>query len=88
MRSSVAAPACTVSNRVAERYVRPPLIAREAPSHRLAVWRYRLISFVLLLLIVAALVYTLIKALGIGQEDPGFGSGLRPPVTLVLSAAR
>lgn len=68
---------------MAERYVRPPLIASEAPSTRLAVWRYRLVAILLLAGLVVAVVLLLIKVLGIGNEDPGFGGASRVirPVT-------
>jgi hypothetical protein len=62
---------------VPERYVRPPLIAREAPSQRLAVWRFRVLALMLLTVLVVALVMVLINLLGIGNEDPGFTGGLR-----------
>ena len=60
-----------------EDYVRPPLIAREAPSRTFAVWRYRVIALLLLLAIGAAAAWALFQVLGVGNADPGFG-GLAP----------
>ncbi|MBA2323292.1 MAG: hypothetical protein H0V92_04470 [Pseudonocardiales bacterium] len=56
-----------------EAYVRPPLVAREAESERLAVWRFRIIAITLMLLLTALVGWGMIKALNIGAEDPGFG---------------
>jgi hypothetical protein len=66
---------------VREQYVRPPLIAREAKSDRLAVWRFRVIAVLVMLLLTVLVGWGMIKALGIGQEDPGFGGHSRIPVT-------
>jgi hypothetical protein len=58
---------------VREQYVHPPLVAREAKSDALAVWRFRIIAIALMLLLTALVGWGMIKALNIGAEDPGFG---------------
>lgn len=59
---------------MAERYVRPPLLAREAPPAWIAVWRLRLMA----LLVLAVLVYLgfqLFQRLtGATAQDPGIGA--------------
>ena len=64
---------------MAEHYVRPPLVPREAPSATLAVWRYRLLAGVLLLVVGLAVLVMFLKFTGATAEDPGFGVGLRAP---------
>ncbi len=57
-----------------EQYVRPPLVCREAPSRRLAVWRFRLLA----LLIAAGLVFVVVlvyqRLSGATSEDPRLSS--------------
>ncbi len=59
---------------MAENYVRPPLLGREAPSRRLAVWRFRALA----LLVAAALVVVVIaiyqRLSGATAEDPRLSS--------------
>ena len=69
-----------------ETYVRPPLIAREAPTYKLAIWRYRIIALLVLLVLIIAVGYAFLKISGYGSEDPGFTGGLR--AVQVLTAAR
>jgi hypothetical protein len=54
---------------VAERYVRPPLSGPEAPSGRLAVWRFRLVLLVLFAALVAG-IFFLVRAF-VGGPDEG-----------------
>ncbi|MCW2543203.1 MAG: hypothetical protein JWM40_755 [Frankiales bacterium] len=65
-----------------ERYVRPPLIAREAPNQAFAVWRFRIVALLVLLILAVLVGYGMIKALGIGNEDPGFGGSARHTITV------
>jgi hypothetical protein len=59
---------------VRERYVRPPLVAREAPPAWLAVWRFRLTALALLV-VVLIVGYTVFQHLsGATAQDPGIGS--------------
>ncbi len=54
-----------------ERYVRPPLVAQEpAPVWR-AVWRFRLLGFVLLALLVLVGVLLFRSFTGATAQDPG-----------------
>ena len=63
-----------------EQYVRPPLVAAEAPSPTLARWRYRLVATVLLLLTLAALLWLFLHFSGVtGGEDPGLVGALSAP---------
>jgi hypothetical protein len=64
-----------------EQYVRPPLVPREAPPAWLAVWRFRLVALVVLLLLVL-LSYRVYQELsGATDQDPGLSS--LPAVTLL-----
>jgi hypothetical protein len=65
-----------------ESYVRPPLIAREAPSDAFARWRFRIMAIIVLLTLAALVGYGMIKALGIGNEDPGFGGSPQHTITV------
>ena len=71
---------------MAERWVRPPLLAREAPSPSAARWRFRVVSAVLLLLFAVLAAAMLIKLSGASSEDPGFGVGLQAPSGTVSTA--
>lgn len=55
----------------AERYVRPPLLAREAPPAWLAVWRFRLVALVALALLVLVAVLLFRQLTGATAQDPG-----------------
>lgn len=57
-----------------ERYVRPPLVPREAPAAWLAVWRFRL-TVLLLLAVLLLLVYTGFRHFsGAVSQNPGLSS--------------
>ena len=63
-----------------ERYVRPPLVAREAPPRWIAVWRFRLAAL-LLTIVLVLLGYRLYQEYsGATDQDPGLSS--LPAVTL------
>jgi hypothetical protein len=63
-----------------EDYIRPPLIAAEAPSRRAARWRFRIVMAVLVLMVAAAAVIIVRTLTGGGEGSPGFGNpqGARP----------
>lgn len=73
-----------------ETWVRPPVVAREAPSARTATWRYRVVSLALLVLVVVAVVWLFLTFSNVtGGEDPGIGvSPPHPLLTAARSAAR
>ena len=57
-----------------ERYVRPPLVAREAPPAWIARWRFRVTALALLALVVV-LGYVAFQHLsGATAQDPGLSS--------------
>lgn len=66
-----------------ESWVRPPVVAREAPSRLAAAWRYRVVALLLLVLVTGAVVWLFLKFSDVtGGEDPGIGlSPARPTVT-------
>lgn len=67
---------------MSEHYVRPPLLAAEAMSTRVARWRFRVLAGLLLALLTIAFVLIFLKVSGVTAEDPGLGVGLgRPPAT-------
>jgi hypothetical protein len=57
-----------------EAYVRPPLVAREAPSPWLAVWRFRVTALALLVLVVIVGYYAFEHLSGATAQDPGLSS--------------
>ena len=59
---------------MAERWVHPPVVAREAPPAWIAVWRFRLIALVLLALVVLAAVAVFRQVTGANAQDPGVGA--------------
>ena len=60
-------------------------MAAEAPNPRLAVWRYRLISLALLLVVAAVVVWLFLTFSNVtGGEDPGIGLS-RPAAPLLTS---
>ena len=63
-----------------ESWVRPPVVAAEAPSRRAAAWRYRVVSLLLLVLVTLAVVWLFLRFSNVtGGEDPGIGlSPARP----------
>jgi hypothetical protein len=59
-----------------EQYVRPPLVAREAPSARAAAWRVRVVGVVVAILTLLLLIWLGIKVtVSQNGEDPGLGLG-------------
>ena len=65
---------------MAERYVRPPLVAREpAPAWR-ARWRYRVVALLVLAALVAALLWLFRDLTTTTEQDPGLEA---LPVTLL-----
>jgi hypothetical protein len=59
---------------VGEQYVRPPLVAREAPARWVAVWRFRATALALLVLLLIV-GYTVFQHLsGATAQDPGLSS--------------
>jgi hypothetical protein len=56
---------------VGERWVRPPVVAREAPPAWIAVWRFRLVALVVLALLVLAAVLVFRQVTGANAQDPG-----------------
>lgn len=55
----------------AERWVHPPVVAREAPPGWIAVWRFRLLALVLLALLVVVAVLVFRQVTGANAQDPG-----------------
>jgi hypothetical protein len=53
-----------------ERYVRPPLVPREATPAWLVVWRFRLVLALLIAMFVGLAVFT-VQSLGLGVQDTG-----------------
>lgn len=63
----------------AERWVRPPVVAREAPPAWVALWRFRLVAALVLGLLVLAAVLAFRQVTGANAQDPGIdalGSGV------------
>ena len=77
---------------VRERYVRPPLLAREAPSPAAATWRFRLGALLLLAVLVLLAVVAFRQLTGTTAQDPGVGAlgswGARAPLTSTAAAPR
>lgn len=71
---------------MADRYVRPPVVAREARNPAYARWRYRVVSAVLLAAFAVLALIMLLKLSGATDEDPGFGVGLQAPSGTVSTA--
>jgi hypothetical protein len=59
---------------VGERWVHPPVVAREAPPAWRARWRFRLFALLLLALLVAAGVQLFRVLSGATAQDPGIGA--------------
>ena len=57
-----------------ERYVRPPLLAREAPAAWVAVWRFRLLALVALAVLVLLAVVAVRQLTGATAQDPGLNA--------------
>ncbi len=64
-----------------ERWVSPPLVAREAPSASAARWRFRAFTGVLMAIVGVLVFLMFLKVAGVTSEDPGFGVGLRAAQT-------
>ncbi len=71
---------------MAEDYVRPPILAIEPPSRRAAVWRFRAVM-ALVVVIVAAGVVLAIRAITGGGEGGATVGGLAVPVATAASPA-
>jgi hypothetical protein len=57
-----------------EDYVRPPVVAAEPRSRRLALWRYRLVATAGLLVLLFLLLWLVLHFAGVTNgEDPGIG---------------
>jgi len=56
---------------VAERYVRPPLVAAEATPVWVARWRFRFVALVISALLVLAAVLAFRQLAGANAQDPG-----------------
>ena len=54
-----------------ERWISPPLVAREAPPAWIAVWRFRLLALLLLALLVLIAVLVFRQVTGANAQDPG-----------------
>jgi hypothetical protein len=59
---------------VGEQYVRPPLVAREAPPRWIAVWRFRVTALLLLALLVIVGYIAFEHLSGATAQDPGLSS--------------
>lgn len=56
---------------MAERYVRPPLVAREPAPAWIAVWRFRALALVVLAVLVLLAVLLYRQWSGANAQDPG-----------------
>jgi negative regulator of sigma E activity len=59
---------------MAERWVRPPLVARERRPEWVDVWRFRLAALVVLAVLVVAVVLLFRALTGATAQDPGLGA--------------
>jgi hypothetical protein len=71
---------------VAEDYVRPPILAIEPPSRRAAVWRFRAVMALIVVILAAGLVLA-IRAITGGGEGGATVGGLAVPVARAATAA-
>jgi hypothetical protein len=55
----------------AERWVHPPVVAKEAPPAWVALWRFRLVALVVLALLVLLAVLVFRQVTGANAQDPG-----------------
>ena len=69
--------------RSTDRYVRPPLIAKEPPSQWASVWRFRLVALVVLAAL-ALLVLYIARHLINTEQNPTFGAAPAARVVLML----
>ena len=54
-----------------ERWVSPPVVAREAPPAWIAIWRFRVLALVLLAALVVVAVVVFRQVTGANAQDPG-----------------
>jgi hypothetical protein len=59
---------------MAEQYVRPPLVAREAAPRWIAIWRFRATALALLVLVVILGYIAFQHLSGATAQDPGLSS--------------
>ena len=57
-----------------ERWVRPPVVAREPAPAWIAVWRFRLLALLVLALLVVVAVVLFRQFTGANAQDPGVGA--------------
>lgn len=70
-----------------EEYVRPPLVAAEAPSRTAARWRFRVLGALLLLAVGLVMGWLVIRLSGVtGGENPGIGGSAQPGSGILSSA--
>jgi hypothetical protein len=67
---------------VAEHWVRPPVVAREATPAWRARWRFRLVALLLLAVVLAGGVQLFRVLSGATAQDPGIGSEPAVPIGL------
>lgn len=64
---------------MAERYIRPPLVATEAPSAWASVWRFRVVLLLLFALLAAGVLLVLVVVFHPnGERNPGVGAARVP----------
>ena len=66
-----------------ERWVHPPVVAREAAPAWIAVWRFRLVAFLILALVVLVAVLLFRQLTGANAQDPGIDALGSVPVVLL-----
>ena len=59
---------------MAERWVRPPVVAREPAPAWVAVWRFRLLALLVLALLVVVAIVLFRQFTGANAQDPGVGA--------------
>ena len=59
---------------MAERWVRPPVVAREPAPAWIAVWRFRLLALLVLGLLVVVAIVLFRQFTGANAQDPGVGA--------------
>jgi hypothetical protein len=55
---------------VSEDYVRPPIVARELPSQRASIWRFRVTMGIVLLLLVVIIVWIAHAIVSTNEGNP------------------
>ena len=68
---------------MAERWVHPPVVAREAVPAWVGVWRFRVVALLLLLVLVLGTAVLFLHVSGLTSEDPGLGGALSPARSLL-----